>query len=70
MKQTIKRVVLATLLISLAVLRARVTRAQAGVTDDEIRAILRDRIDVAKKGVGIVVGLVGGIGSSGDNNVY
>lgn len=58
MKQTINRTVIVTLLVLLALLPARVTRAQAGLTDDEIRAILRDRIDVAKKGVGIVVGLV------------
>ena len=32
--------------------------AQAEVTDDEIKSILQDRIDRAKRGVGIVVGLV------------
>ncbi|MFY9571841.1 MAG: serine hydrolase [Blastocatellia bacterium] len=32
--------------------------AQNEVTDDQIRSILRDRIDVAKKSVGIVVGLI------------
>jgi D-alanyl-D-alanine-carboxypeptidase/D-alanyl-D-alanine-endopeptidase len=62
MKQIINRavtlVVIATLLVLLAVLPARVTRAQTGITDDEIREILRDRIDIAKKSVGIVVGLV------------
>jgi CubicO group peptidase (beta-lactamase class C family) len=58
MKQTINRAVIVTLLISLASLPARVTRAQAGITDAEIKSILQDRIDVAKKGVGIVVGLV------------
>jgi D-alanyl-D-alanine-carboxypeptidase/D-alanyl-D-alanine-endopeptidase len=58
MRQTINRAVILALLISLALLPARVTRAQAGVTDDEIKKILQDRIDVAKKGVGIVVGLV------------
>jgi serine-type D-Ala-D-Ala carboxypeptidase/endopeptidase len=58
MKQLINRAVIVTLSVSLVLLPARVTRAQAGVTDDEIRSILRDRIDVAKKSVGIVVGLV------------
>ena len=58
MKQIINRAVLVTLLVLLALLPARVTRAQAGVTDDEIKKILQDRIDVAKKSVGIVVGLV------------
>ena len=58
MKQTINRIVIVALLLSLILLPARVTRAQAGLTDDEIRKILQDRIDVAKKGVGIVVGLV------------
>ena len=58
MKRTINRAVIVALLISLILLPARVTRAQAGITDDEIRAILRERIDVAKKSVGIVVGLV------------
>jgi D-alanyl-D-alanine-carboxypeptidase/D-alanyl-D-alanine-endopeptidase len=32
--------------------------ARAEVTDDEVKNILRDRIDGAKRGVGIVVGLV------------
>ena len=58
MKRTINRAVIVALLISLILLPAHVTRAQAGITDDEIRAILRERIDVAKKSVGIVVGLV------------
>jgi len=30
----------------------------SSLTDDDIKAVLRDRIDVAKRGVGIVVGLV------------
>ncbi|HEX9422620.1 MAG TPA: serine hydrolase [Pyrinomonadaceae bacterium] len=58
MKQIINRVLIATLLVSFELLPARVARAQVGITDDEIREILRDRIDVAKKSVGIVVGLV------------
>jgi CubicO group peptidase (beta-lactamase class C family) len=32
--------------------------AQAELTDDQIKSILRERIDVAKKSVGIVVGLI------------
>ncbi|HKO96024.1 MAG TPA: serine hydrolase [Pyrinomonadaceae bacterium] len=51
------RVLIATLLVSF-LLPAGVARAQGGITDDEIREILRERIDVAKKSVGIVVGLV------------
>ena len=58
MKQIINRVLIATLLVSFVLLPAGVARAQGGFTDDEIREILRDRIDVAKKSVGIVVGLV------------
>ena len=58
MKQIINRTLIVALLLSLIVLTARVTRAQAGPTDNEIREILKNRIDVAKKGVGIVVGLV------------
>lgn len=58
MKQIVSRVLIATLLFSFVLLPARIARAQAGITDDEIREILRDRIDVAKKSVGIVVGLV------------
>ena len=58
MKQIINRTLIVALLLSLIVLPARVTRAQAGPTDNEIREILKNRIDVAKKGVGIVVGLV------------
>src|SRR5258708_35415645 len=58
MKQVINRTVILTLLLSLILLPAHVTRAQAGTTDDEIKKILQDRIDVARKSVGIVVGLV------------
>jgi D-alanyl-D-alanine-carboxypeptidase/D-alanyl-D-alanine-endopeptidase len=58
MKKIINRALIATLLVSFVLLPARVARAQVGITDDEIREILRDRIDVAKKSVGIVVGLV------------
>lgn len=58
MRHIVNRIVILTLLVSALLLQARVTRAQAGITDDEIKSILRDRIDVAKKSVGIVVGLV------------
>ena len=58
MKQIVNRVLIATLLFSFVLLPARIARAQAGIADDKIREILRDRIDVAKKSVGIVVGLV------------
>ena len=59
MKQIIGRVLIATLVVSFVLLPARVARAQGGgLTDGEIREILRDRIDIAKKSVGIVVGLV------------
>ena len=58
MKQIINRAMIVALVVSLLLLPARVTPAQAGITDDEIRAILRERIDVAKKSVGIVAGLV------------
>src|SRR6266705_1789465 len=58
MKRIINRAVVAVFLILLGLLPARVVIAQAELSDDEVRAILRDRIDVAKKGVGIVIGLV------------
>ena len=58
MKQIVNRVLIATLLVAFVVPPSRVARAQVGITDDEIREILRDRIEVAKKSVGIVVGLV------------
>jgi D-alanyl-D-alanine-carboxypeptidase/D-alanyl-D-alanine-endopeptidase len=58
MKRIINRAIVTVFLISLGLLPARVVPAQAELSDDEVRAILRDRIDVAKKGVGIVVGLV------------
>src|SRR5258708_16032071 len=58
MKQVINRTVILTLLLSLILLPAHVTRAKAGTTDDEIKKILEDRIDGARKSVGIVVGLV------------
>src|SRR6266446_9798292 len=58
MRQMINRTVILTLLLSLILLPAHVTGAQAGATDGEIKKILQDRIDVAKKSVGIVVGLV------------
>ncbi len=58
MKKLINQALIATLLVSSLLLPASICRAQAGATDDEIRKILQDRIDVAKKGVGIVVGLV------------
>ncbi len=37
---------------------AAVLPPKAGFSDDEIKAILRERIDIAKRGVGIVVGLI------------
>jgi CubicO group peptidase (beta-lactamase class C family) len=57
MKQT-RRVATVLLLLSLVLLLAPVSQGQAGLSDDEIREILRNRIDVGKKSVGIVVGLV------------
>lgn len=58
MKQTSNRLAISILLLVLVVLPVRVSRAQTSLTDDEIREILRNRIDVGKKSVGIVVGLV------------
>lgn len=55
MNQTMKRFAL--LLIVICFLSAQLP-VRADVTDDEIRNILQDRIDRAKRGVGIVVGLV------------
>jgi serine-type D-Ala-D-Ala carboxypeptidase/endopeptidase len=58
MKKLIKHAILAMLLASTLFLPTSICRAHAGITDDDIRNILQERIDVAKKGVGIVVGLV------------
>ena len=44
--------------VTLMALSGHMTLAQTRITDDEIRNILRDRVDRAKKNVGIVVGLV------------
>ena len=55
MNQTMKRFAL--LLIGMSCLFAQLP-VRAEVTDDEIKNILQDRIDRAKRGVGIVVGLV------------
>jgi CubicO group peptidase (beta-lactamase class C family) len=58
MKQTISHKIIVALLLSFFLLPARVATAQASITSDDIREILRDRIDLAKKSLGIVVGLV------------
>src|SRR5262245_22228479 len=58
MKKGIIRFVAVAILVSLALLPARFVCAEAGPSDDEIRKVLQDRIDVAKRSVGIVVGLV------------
>jgi CubicO group peptidase (beta-lactamase class C family) len=49
---------LALLLIVVFCLAAETLPARADVTDDEVKSILQDRIERAKRGVGIVVGLV------------
>lgn len=49
---------IAFLLISVCLLGLSWADAQTALTDDEIRAILKDRIDRAHRGVGIVVGIV------------
>jgi len=55
MNQTMKRFAL--LLIGISCFSAQLP-VRAEVTDDEVKNILQDRIDRAKRGVGIVVGLV------------
>src|SRR6478672_13755051 len=55
MNQRMKRISL--LLIALSFFSAQIP-ARAEVTDNEVKNILQDRIDRAKRGVGIVVGLV------------
>jgi CubicO group peptidase (beta-lactamase class C family) len=57
-KQTINRIVHISLVVSLALLPTHARIAQTELTTDEIKTILRDRIDVANKSVGIVVGLI------------
>src|SRR5215510_572003 len=46
------------LLITVILPPTRVIVAQTGIADDEIKSILLDRVDRAKRSVGIVVGLV------------
>ena len=58
MKQIIKRTVIISFLVSVTLLPTRLVVAQTGITDGEVKSILQDRIDRAKKSVGIVVGLV------------
>ena len=61
MKLLINRTLGATLFLSLTALLLLPTcapLAQTELTDDQIKTILRDRIDVARKSVGIVVGLI------------
>jgi hypothetical protein len=56
MKQPMKY--LSLLLIAIFCFTAQPLPARADVTDDEVKSILQDRIERAKRGVGIVVGLV------------
>lgn len=58
MKRIIKRVVIFSLLVYVILLPSWATVAQTEITDGEVKSILQDRIDRAKKSVGIVVGLV------------
>ena len=46
------------LLIIVCIFAAQPFPARADVTDDEVKTILQDRIERAKRSVGIVVGLV------------
>lgn len=52
-----KHIVLA-VTVGIAILSGRVALARPQITDDEITTILRHRLDRAKEGIGIVVGLV------------
>src|SRR5436189_1973636 len=63
MKPRINRTLAFAILILLVSLPIRLTSAESGISDDEIRKVLQDRIDVAKGSVGIVVGLVDGQGT-------
>jgi CubicO group peptidase (beta-lactamase class C family) len=58
MKPRINRALAFAILTLLVSLPVRLTSAESGTSDDEIRKVLQDRIDVAKGSVGIVVGLV------------
>lgn len=58
MKQRINRVVSIALFVNLLFLSTQARLVQSDITDDQIKNILRERIDVAKKSVGIVVGLI------------
>lgn len=58
MKQIINRALSIALFVTLGLLPTQARLAQTELTDDQIKNILRDRIDVAKKSVGIVVGLI------------
>src|SRR5215467_8782775 len=58
MNKVIHRLLAGAILISLLLLPVRLATAQSETSNDDIRKILQDRIDVAKRSVGIVVGLV------------
>lgn len=61
----IKAVLLALALtaVSALAMSRQIPVAQTEFTDDQIKNILRERIDIAKKSVGIVVGLIGDKGT-------
>jgi D-alanyl-D-alanine-carboxypeptidase/D-alanyl-D-alanine-endopeptidase len=56
MNRAMKR--LSLLLVAVICFSAQPRPARAEITDDEIRTILQDRIERAKRSVGIVVGLI------------
>jgi serine-type D-Ala-D-Ala carboxypeptidase/endopeptidase len=58
MRKMTSRVGIISLLITVILPPTRVIVAQTGIADDEIKSILLDRVDRAKRSVGIVVGLV------------
>lgn len=58
MKRNIHFLLSGWLLLSLLVGSAGTVAGQTAISDDQIRDILRDRVDVARKSVGIVVGLI------------
>jgi serine-type D-Ala-D-Ala carboxypeptidase/endopeptidase len=58
MKQIVNRVGIIALLVFRILPPTSATAAQSNASDNEIKSILQDRIDRAKRSVGIVVGLV------------
>src|ERR1041384_2652023 len=63
MRKLAVNLILALIALSAVAASRQTSIAQTDLSDEQIKSILRDRIDVAKKSVGIVVGLIDDKGS-------